>query len=211
MHKIYNVPHVIVTSVHFPPLPKDPGSSTPVGTDKNNDHLTIFGSTARADGSPRLFKVVVPRLDCNFNGTGDMFAALMIARLREVVFASGVASGSGVALGQARSWVSPDDVPPSRLPLAKATERVLASMHDVLQRTMLARNAELSAFSSPESKNAKQDAPSGNEPAEKNQENVAKQRFLRETKAAEVRLVRNVRFLQQPETKFSAAEWTPEL
>lgn len=127
-----------------------------------------------------------------------MFAALMVARLRQVVFAD-AGFPECPSLRQKRSWVSPDDVPASRLPLAKATEQVLASMHDVLQRTMLARNAELSASA------AYQSAIAGEDTTE-----IAKQRFLRETKAAEVRLVRNVRFLQQPETEFSAVEWAPE-
>ena len=45
--------------------------------------MTVVGSSRRRDGSARLFKVEVPVLDCYFSGTGDMFAALMVARLRE--------------------------------------------------------------------------------------------------------------------------------
>lgn len=151
----------------------------------------MIGSTTRSDGSPRLFRVDVPALDCFFSGTGDMFAALTVARLREAV----VAAGNN--LSRTKSWVSPDEIPPSTLPLAQATVKVLSSMHSVLQRTLEARDAEL-AVTGP--------AENGSVGPEEQQ----KQEYLRRTKAAEVRLVRNARFLRDPLVQFSVQEWTKE-
>lgn len=119
-----------------------------------------------------------------------MFAALMVARLREAVVAA------GEDLRTTRSWVSPDSVVPSNLPLAQATIKVLSSMHSVLERTLEARDAELAA------------APvqNGNLSAEERH----KQEHLRRTKAAEVQLVRNVRFLRDPLAQFVVQEWRKE-
>lgn len=150
----------------------------------------MIGSTIRSDGSPRLFSVDVPALNCNFNGTGDMFAALMVARLREAVF------DAAPQLRATRSWVSSDDVASTELPLAKATEKVLSSMHYVLERTMEARTAELAAAAAEEE-------------ADGNQTDEQKQfrKHLRETKAGEVRLIRNVHALRNPQVIFRAREW----
>lgn len=120
-----------------------------------------------------------------------MFAALMVARLREAVVAA------GDDLRNIKSWVSPDSVAPSNLPLAQATIKVLSSMHDVLERTMEARDAEL-ATSVP--------VQNGDLSPEEQQ----KREHLRRTKAAEVRLVRNARFLRDPLTQFSVQEWHKE-
>lgn len=117
-----------------------------------------------------------------------MFAALTVARLREAVVAA------GPSVQGARSWVSPDDVAATDLPLAQATSKVLSSMHSVLEKTMEARDAELAR--TPLLQN-------GNSSPEDQQ----KQEHLRLTKAGEVRLVRNVRFLLQPLAQFSPQEW----
>ncbi|KAH8700640.1 putative pyridoxal kinase [Talaromyces proteolyticus] len=180
IHEIYKVPHIIVTSVQLSRLD---GSSTPSST------LTVIGSTIRSDGSPRLFNIDVPTLNCNFNGTGDMFAALMVARLREAVFAS------SPSLKTTTSWVSPDDVPATDLPLAKATEKVLSSMHYVLEKTMEARTAELATPIDPASTEQLTD------------EQKRLRAHLRETKAGEVRLIRNVHALRNPKVIFKAQQW----
>ncbi|KAJ5902651.1 hypothetical protein N7495_003179 [Penicillium taxi] len=185
IHRIYSVPHIIITSVQLSKLSQS--SSTP----SPQDLLTIIGSTTRSDGSPRLFRIDVPALDCFFSGTGDMFAALTVARLREAV------ANSDVDISITQSWVSPDDVPATDLPLAKATLKVLSSMHSVLEKTMLARDAELSANSSVEN-------------GKLNADEQQKQEHLRRTKAAEIRLVRNVRFLREPLEQFTAQEWAKE-
>lgn len=153
--------------------------------------LTVIGSTTKSDGSPRLFRVDVPALDCFFSGTGDMFAALTVARLREAVDAA------GDDLRNTRSWVSPDNVPSKDLPLAQSTIKVLSSMHSVLERTMEARDAELARGVL---------AQNGDVGPEEQQ----KREHLRRTKAAEVRLVRNVRFLRDPLAQFEVQEWHKE-
>lgn len=149
--------------------------------------LTVIGSTTLSSGKPRLFRIDVPAIDCFFSGTGDMFAALTVARLREAVFAD-----RNPELPNTKSWVSGDDVRPTELPLAKATEKVLASMHNVLEKTNEARDVELAATAP---------ASGGSE------EEVQKKEHLRRTKAGEVRLVRNVRFLREPTVEFKAKEW----
>ncbi|KAI5300863.1 putative pyridoxal kinase [Ascosphaera atra] len=200
IHKQYSIPHIIVTSVQLPTI----SISTDVNDNvKNNpaspDQLTIIGSTARSDMSPRLFKIQIPRLDCFFSGTGDMFAALTIARLREAV-----ANDADKQLRQRKAWVPRDDVSAVDLPLAKATGKVLGSMHGVLERTMEARNQELEGYYE---KGGDEDEFQGLSGEEK-EAAVAKRKYLRETKAAEVRLVRNVRLLKRPDVVFKAQEWS---
>lgn len=120
-----------------------------------------------------------------------MFAALTVARLREAVAAA------GPTVQRSRSWISSDDVSASNLPLAQATLKVLSSMHSVLEKTMEARNAEL-AVAKP--------LQNGDLTTEEQQ----KQEHLRRTKAGEVRLVRNVRFLLEPLAQFTVQEWPKE-
>ncbi|KAL8963611.1 MAG: hypothetical protein Q9193_000154 [Seirophora villosa] len=177
LHKDHRVPHVIVTSVRF-------DASSPI--------LSVVGSSSSTDGLPRVFKIDIPALDCFFSGTGDMFAALIVVRLREAV--------SQEELFGTKSWRSPDNVGAPDLPLAKATEKVLGSMHAVLAKTKVARDAELEKMSGPQGA------------FEKDGE---KRLHLRKTKAAEVRLVRNLQDLIEPDVKFQAqaleqsAEWNP--
>ncbi|KAJ5121786.1 hypothetical protein N7448_002919 [Penicillium atrosanguineum] len=186
IHRIYSVPHVIITSVQLSKLSQSGNTPSPP-----KNYLTVIGSTTQSDGSPRLFRIDVPALDCFFSGTGDMFAALMVARLREAVV------DAGKDLQNTPSWVSPDSVPASDLPLARATVKVLASMHSVLERTMEARNAELAAA-----------VPEQN--GDLSSEEQQKRDHLRRTKAAEVRLVRNARFLRDPHVKFEVQQWSKE-
>ncbi|KAL8781530.1 MAG: hypothetical protein Q9194_000292 [Teloschistes cf. exilis] len=161
LHRDHRIPHVIVTSIRFDP-------SSPV--------ITVVGSSSRTDGSPRLFKIDVPALDCFFSGTGDMFAALIVVRLREAVSEQGLSSQS--------SWRSPDEVEAVGLPLATATEKVLGSMHTILEKTKIARDAKLGETSGPHAA-FEQDS--------------EKRLHLRKTKAAEVRLVQNMGNLRKPD------------
>ncbi|KAJ5688588.1 Phosphomethylpyrimidine kinase type-1 [Penicillium macrosclerotiorum] len=184
IHRIYSVPHVIITSVQLFKL----SSSTPSPPE---NFLTVIGSTTKSDGSPRLFRIDVPALDCFFSGTGDMFAALMVARLREAVTAA------GEDLRTTRSWVSPDSVASRNLPLARATAKVLSSMHSVLERTLEARDAELKVA-----------LPAQN--GDLGTEEKQKWEYLRQTKAAEIRLVRNVQYLRNPIEQFEVQEWCKE-
>ena len=168
LHKENRLPHIIITSVRF-----DAASPT----------ISIVGSTARLDNSPRLFKIDVPAIDCYFSGTGDMFAALTIVRLREAV--------AEQQLAQVKSWVPPDTIKAVDLPLAKATEKVLGSMQTVLEKTKKARDESLESMS----------GPLGALEKEKGSE---KRLHLRKTKAAEVRLVRNLTDLREPKPLFLA-------
>ena len=166
LHQENRLPHIIVTSVRF---------------DYNSPTISIVGSSARADLSPRLFKIDVPALDCFFSGTGDMFAALTVVRFREAASQSG--------LVQKSSWLSPDEVEAIDLPLAKAAEKVLGSMQDVLVKTKHARDEELAHLMGSQGS------------LEKNSEKMI---HLRKTKAAEVRLVRNLEDLRAPRAQFRA-------
>lgn len=103
LHAKYAIPHIIITSISLP-SPGAPAS------------FFVAGSTATKGGEPRIFGVQIPAIDCFFSGTGDMFAALMVVRLREAVW--------GVdGLRDVTSWRSPDNIKPTDLPLARATEK----------------------------------------------------------------------------------------
>jgi pyridoxine kinase len=122
----------------------------------------------------------VPAIDCFFSGTGDMFAALILVRLREAVFTTEGLSDIG-------AWVSGDDVESKELPLAKAAEKVLASMHVILDITKAKRDEEWAQY---------------RKHAEKG-DDEKRDRQAR-SKAAEVRLVRNVGLLRNAEVQFFA-------
>lgn len=182
IHETYAVPHIIVTSVQLSNL----GTSTPTET------MSVIGSTVRSDGTPRLFRVDVRALECNFNGTGDMFAALTVARLREAVYAA------DPSLINTKSWVSPDHITATELPLAKSTEKVLSSMHAILLKTMESREAELA------------NPVDTSDIAGMTEEQRQFREHLRQTKAAEVKMVRHVDFLRNPKIIFKAQEWTEQ-
>ncbi|OJD24401.1 pyridoxal kinase [Blastomyces percursus] len=259
LHRTYNIPHIIITSVHFPPTSSSNSSTISCPTtaesgsinqgSRRQDTLTIIGSTARSDGSPRLFKIEVPRLDCFFCGTGDMFAAMTVARLREAVFAADAdaeadakaggstnptrnttaftggsnleqptvppqlrstsSPSSSPLLRNTPSWQSPDFVPANQLPLAQSTVKVLASMHCILEKTMAARSAELARYPTDDDEVTRlQDAVefAGLSEGER-QEARERRAYLRQTKAAEIRLVRNAELLKPKGVEFVAEEW----
>ncbi|KAI5293871.1 putative pyridoxal kinase [Ascosphaera acerosa] len=197
IHMKYHIPHIVITSVQLPESTSGDGNGN--GNERApTDKLVIVGSTAKSDETPRIFSITVPRLDCFFSGTGDMFAALMVARLREAVF------DASPELRHTKSWVSDDSVTATELPLAKAMGKVLSSMHEVLERTMAARDQELAGYDARNEDPAS--AVNGLTDAEREQA-IANRRYLRETKAAEVRLVRNVSCLRQPAVTFKAEAW----
>ncbi|KAI1376371.1 Ribokinase-like protein [Hypoxylon crocopeplum] len=140
LHQEYGVPHIVITSVSIPLL----SSSSP---ETAVSAMSVVGSTMTSDRRPRLFKISFPVFDCYFSGTGDMFAALMVARMREAVSKYDGSNGNanGVKLGEKRSWLSQDDVSVTDLPLARAAEKVLASMHEVLERTCESMIVEMAA------------------------------------------------------------------
>lgn len=145
--------------------------------------MSVIGSTARSDNSPRLFRIDVPAIDCYFSGTGDMFAALTVVRLREAAIEANLTG--------TKSWVSPDNVRATDLPLAVATEKVLGSMHVVLSKTKEARDHELELMG----------GPLGAIEKEKDSE---KRQGLRKTKAAEVKVVRCLGDLREPSIDWKA-------
>jgi pyridoxine kinase len=113
-----------------------------------------------------------------------MFAATLVARLRQAAQKAGVLDKS--------SWRSEDNVAGPDLPLAKAAEMGLASMHAILRDTAKHYDQASQSLSK--------------EPSQETNENVrmeskeAKemQRHLRLTRAAEVRVVRNAKALLEP-------------
>jgi pyridoxine kinase len=96
-----------------------------------------------------------------------MLAALMSFRLREAVFAAG--------LQNTARWWTPDEVGATELPLARAAERALSSMHCVLERTYERYLVEIEGI-----------------------KGESLEAHLRRTKAAEVRLVSNAHVLRDP-------------
>ncbi|KIW62658.1 pyridoxal kinase, variant [Phialophora macrospora] len=183
LHAVHGTSHVVVTSVRV-------GAATDANA--NPSTLTVVGSTKKQDGQARLFKIEVPVLDCYFSGTGDMFAALMVARLREAC--------AQANLLDRPSWMPDDDVEATELPLAKATEKVLSSMQTILEKTWTARDEEMKKFGTSPG------ASIGGVEGEGEGDTVGEgqRRFLAETKAAEVRVVRNARDLMLPEGRYKA-------
>ena len=112
-----------------------------------------------------------------------MFAALTIVRLRQAV--------ANESLARSKSWISPDDIEAVQLPLAKATEQVLGSMQSVLEKTKQARDDTLQSM----------EGPLGAMEKEKGSEKLV---HLRRTKAAEVRVVRNLADLRETNIRFHA-------
>lgn len=165
LHKEYQVPHVVVTSVKF-------GEA---------QALSVIGSSATSDWQPRLWKIEVPSYPVFFSGTGDMFAALTVVRLREAVSEAGV---QDVA-----SWRSPDDIEAVDLPLAKAAEKVLASMQAILGKTYEYYLDNLKVIEEAESRSG---------PSDKEAEDGLSRAHLLKTKATEVRVVRNAKDLVNP-------------
>lgn len=183
LHQMYRLPHVLITSIRLPPT----ASNTPTQADQDlstSAKLSIIGSTATSDMTPRLFRITVPALPVFFSGTGDMFASLMVARLREAARDAGAL--------ETKSWQSPDDVPAPELPLAKAAKKVLASMHAVLQDT--AKHYDAAAKQIEGQQKHQSDKGQGEEA----EEDKDAETHLRLTRAAEVRVVRNAKALRKP-------------
>lgn len=188
LHKSYGIPHIIVTSLRISKvsdrtLPSTAHGSAADAGDGEEDILTVVGSTATSQGEPRLWRIDIPAFPVFFSGTGDMFAALMVIRLREAAIEAGLLS--------TKSWKSPDDVAAEETPLAHAAAKVLASMQAVLSKTYDGYKAEV-----PKIEAALERAGRGeSEDAIKAEE---MKRHLRRTKASEVNVVRNVKDLLEP-------------
>ncbi|KAH8202599.1 hypothetical protein TruAng_003200 [Truncatella angustata] len=183
LHTKFNIPHVVITSVSLPL-----GESQVLPTSRT---MSVVGSTRTSNGKPRLFKIHFPVFDCYFSGTGDMFAALMVVRMREAVY------NAGKEVRETPSWLSGDEVRPLDLPLAKAAEKVLASMHEVLSRTCAGMEARV-----------KQEL-AGLGQGLSEEEEKTKLHLIR-SRAAELKLVRNMGCLRSPETEYQAEKMETE-
>ncbi len=179
LHEQFHVPHVVITSVAFA-HPDHPASS-----------MSVVGSSMTSTGQARRFKIIFPSIDCYFSGTGDMFGALMVVRMREAV-----TNGSHSAdLLQRRAWLSDDDVAAVDLPLARAAEKVLASMHEVLTKTCDGMDAEMKRANEMLDRQGVVD-----------EAGRAKAMHLLKSRAAELRLPRNVNSLRLPAVEFRAVK-----
>ncbi|CAO2656587.1 Nn.00g053900.m01.CDS01 [Neocucurbitaria sp. VM-36] len=235
LHKTYQVPHVIITSLRLtrdnqtvpsraPSRPvskpasgtqtpsevpdlnaatshpstwptsqssEQPQAQQPEASQINIDdieNLTIIGSTATSDYKPRLFRIDTPALPLFFSGTGDMFAALTIPRLIEAVHA---ASTPDLDLHSRPSWRSPDNVPAEELPLAKACQKVLASMQAILTKTTETCHEKMAVY---DKRAEKEGCGQGDEADEQ----TKKRRHLALMNASEVKVVRYVKELLDP-------------
>ncbi|KAK8090036.1 pyridoxine kinase [Apiospora hydei] len=111
LHSRYNLPHIVITSVS---LPLDSHKASPDGSSPSRT-MSVVGSTRTSTGKSRLFSITFPVFDAYFSGTGDMFAALMVVRMREAVASS--------CLKDKASWLSEDDVDALELPSLRPRRR----------------------------------------------------------------------------------------
>ncbi|KAI2635939.1 Ribokinase-like protein [Xylaria nigripes] len=199
LHEKYNIPHIVITSVSLSirtasqtPSSTRPGSPTQLqaGSPRN---MSVVGSTRTSDRKPRLFAIQFPVFNAYFSGTGDMFGALMVVRMREII-----AYSATVSLQHTTSWLSPDDVAPTDLPLAHAAEKVLASMHEVLERTCEQLPSKLSA--------AITRTATRKDISEDEVRADADTMRLLKSQAAELMLVQNLRCLRSPTAEYRAEE-----
>lgn len=187
LHTRYRIPHVVITSVSLP-LSESP-TTTP--TPDGQRTMSVVGSTRTATGAPRLFMIRFPVFDGYFSGTGDMFAALMVARMREAVHKDPDAS-----LRTTESWLSADAVEATALPLAHAAETVLASMHELLSRTSDGMTAEVERATAALDIEARSQGWADEE--------KTKRLHLLKSRAAELKLVRNLGCLRAPKVEYRA-------
>lgn len=124
-----------------------------------------------------------------------MFAALTLVRFREACLQAD--------LLETKSWMSGDEVAAVELPLAKACEKVLSSMQMVLEKTAKASNEVMSKYDG-KNNGKKGSVGMGMDGVEGGGLEEKKKRHLAETKAAEIRVVRNVADLRCPQVRFRA-------
>ncbi|KAI0191855.1 Ribokinase-like protein [Xylaria flabelliformis] len=197
LHDTYNVPHIVITSVSLPirSASQTPSTTRPPSPTQSQlpstPTMSVVGSTRTSDRKPRLFTIQFPVFNAYFSGTGDMFAALMVVRMREAV-----AYSAGDSTKRAASWVSSDDVEATSLPLARAAEKVLASMHEVLERTCEHMSADLDgAVSRLAARKGVSD-----DVIRAESETI----HLLKSRAAELKLVRNLGCLREPTIEYRA-------
>jgi pyridoxine kinase len=112
MHQQYRIRHIVISSLC---LDSHPGV------------ILCCGSTATVHFEPQPFMIEAPIVEGQFVGTGDLFAALLLARLHPFI-----------------DRLTPaGDVPANELPLAKALELAMASMQGILKNTRVAMDRQL--------------------------------------------------------------------
>lgn len=112
LHQQYYIRHIVISSLR---LDSHPGV------------ILCCGSTATEHLEPQSFMIEAPIVDGPFVGTGDLFAALLLARLHPFIDQLNAAG----------------HVPANELPLAKALEMVIASMQGILKTTKVAMDRQL--------------------------------------------------------------------
>ncbi|KAI1176648.1 pyridoxal kinase [Nemania sp. FL0916] len=217
LHETYNLPHIVITSVSLPirtsasqtpssTRPATPTQSLPPSTPT----MSVVGSTRTSDRKPRLFTIQFPVFNAYFSGTGDMFAALMVVRMREAVFSPAPSPSTSTSSSPSSSsspstysetqhspsWLSPDAVQATDLPLARAAEKVLASMHEILARTCEQMPTDLSSAVARLA--ARRGVSADVISAEKDTMHLLK------SQAAELKLARNLSCLREPEVEYRA-------
>ncbi|KAI9885200.1 MAG: hypothetical protein M1823_003003 [Watsoniomyces obsoletus] len=103
-------------------------------------------------------------------------------------------------LSKQKSWISPDThTDATTLPLAIAAEKALGSIQSILIKTKKARDEELKNFLDGETS-------SGNGIGNEREREIERERLshLRKTKAAEVRIVRNIEDVKKPMVRYKA-------
>ncbi|KAF3904569.1 hypothetical protein ABW21_db0202591 [Orbilia brochopaga] len=163
LHNTFKTPHIIISSIQ---------------SLLSKDEFVCAGSSMASDGTPRAFTITAPMLQGPFVGTGDMFASLMVSRFRH--------AAADAELLDKPSWMSPDNVTATELPLARAAEMVLSSMDRVLKKTGEARDRKVQSLDESD-----QSADSA----------IKRARYMR---AAELRLVQCIEEIQQPAVLFTA-------
>ena len=228
IHKLYQVPHVIVTSVRFEEEEEDHNQnsteSPPIHTkgdihstdndnktsSKTSSTITVVGSTARSDHTARAFRIDVPAFPLFFSGTGDMFAALTVYRFREEVRAAATKDAATGVRKEDQSdcyrYASDDSVSDAaELPLARAVEKVLASMHAMLKKTADYATSRI------EEREKSRDALAADSRARSDGlQTVDMGLHLSRTKDTEIRVLQGVEDLRHPPEleKFRAREFT---
>jgi len=170
LHKTFHVPHVLISSLQL---------------FSNSSSYTCVGSSMTSTGEPRAFSITLPMLKGPFVGTGDMFAALSVARFRQAATEAGL-------LNQ-KSWMSADEVNASELPLARAAELVLDSMDRVLKTTGEERDRRRQVL------DEEDEAKGGGD--------VDGMKRVRYMKAAELCLVQSWKEIKEPSVRYKAVEF----
>lgn len=112
LHHQYRIRHVVISSLRL---------------DSHPGNILCCGSTATEDFEPQPFMIQAPIIHGPFVGTGDLFAALLLARLHPSI----------------DRLSTPGDAPANELPLANALELVIASMQGILKNTKAAMDRQL--------------------------------------------------------------------